>query len=77
MVSLLRCGNALGEVGVSRITKLSNKIIMTRKMHEDWRKNILLPIYKNKGDIQSCNNYGGIKLMSQTMKLWGRVIEHA
>jgi len=35
-----------------------------------------VPIYKNKGDIQSCTNYRGIKLMSHTMKLWERVIEH-
>jgi hypothetical protein len=35
----------------------------------------LIPIYKNKGDIQHCANYRGIKLMSHTMKLWERVIE--
>jgi hypothetical protein len=29
-----------------------------------------VPIYTNKGDIQSCTNYRGIKLMSYTMKLW-------
>ena len=39
------------------------------------RRSILVPIYKNKGDIQSCTNYRGIKLMSHTMKLWERVIE--
>jgi len=44
-------------------------------MPEEW-KSILVPIYKNKGDIQSCTNYRGIKLMSHTMKLWERVIEH-
>jgi len=45
-------------------------------MPEEWRRSILVPIYKNKGDIQSCTNYRGIKLMSHTMKLWERVIEH-
>jgi uncharacterized Zn finger protein len=39
-------------------------------------KNILVPILKNKRDIQSCTNYRGIKLMSHTMRLWERVIEH-
>ena len=34
-----------------------------------------IPIYKEKGDIQDCGNYRGIKLMSQTMKLWERIIE--
>ncbi|KAK3539601.1 hypothetical protein QTP70_010244 [Hemibagrus guttatus] len=32
-------------------------------------------IFKNKGDVQSCSNYRGIKLMSHTMKLWERVVE--
>ena len=45
-------------------------------MPDEWRRSILVPIYKNKGDIQSCTNYRGIKLMSHTMKLWERVIEH-
>ena len=45
-------------------------------MSDEWRRSILVPIYKNKGDIQSCTNYWRIKLMSHTMKLWKRVIEH-
>ena len=44
-------------------------------MSDEWRKSILIPIYKNKRDAQSCTNYRGIKLMCHTMKLWERVIE--
>ncbi|VFQ79148.1 unnamed protein product [Cuscuta campestris] len=29
-----------------------------------------------KGDIQSCENYRGIKLLSHTMKVWERIIEY-
>ena len=36
----------------------------------------MIPLYKNKGDIQDCSNYRGIKLISYTMKLWEKVIEH-
>ena len=67
---------SLGEEGLHWLTKVFNRIIMTRKMPEDWRRSILVPIYKNKGDIQSCNNHRGIKLISHTMKLWKMVIEH-
>ncbi|KAL6538155.1 hypothetical protein OROGR_012143 [Orobanche gracilis] len=42
----------------------------------EWRKSTLIHLYKNKGDVQDCANYRGIKLMSHTMKLWERVIEH-
>jgi len=44
-------------------------------MLDEWRISTLIKIYKNKGDIQSCANYRGIKLISHTMKLWERVIE--
>jgi hypothetical protein len=44
-------------------------------MPNEWRKSTLVPLYKNKGDIQDCTNYRGIKLVSHTMKLWERVIE--
>ena len=35
----------------------------------------MIPLYKNKSDIQNCNNYRGIKLLSHTMKVWERVVE--
>ena len=66
----------LGEAGLHWLTKVFNKIIVTRKIPKEWRRSILVPIYKNKVDFQSCNNYREIKLMSHTMKLWKRVIEH-
>jgi uncharacterized Zn finger protein len=45
-------------------------------MPDEWRRSILVSIFKNKVDIQSCTNYRRIKLMSHTMKLWEGVIEH-
>ena len=56
--------------------KFFNLIFRSNKMPEEWRRSILVSIFKNKGDVQSCTNYCGIKLMSHTMKLWERVIEH-
>ncbi|GKF45884.1 retrovirus-related pol polyprotein LINE-1, partial [Tanacetum coccineum] len=44
-------------------------------MPDEWRLSEVIPIYKNNGDAQACNNYRGIKLLSHTMKLWERVIE--
>ncbi|KAK2891510.1 hypothetical protein Q8A73_017175 [Channa argus] len=65
----------LGEVAVEFLTSLFNTILESERMPEDWRKSVLVPIFKNKGDAQSCGNYRGIKLMSHTMKLWERVVE--
>ena len=44
-------------------------------MPEEWKRSVLIPIYKNKRDAQCCGNYRGIKLMSHTMKIWERIIE--
>ena len=66
----------LGARAIVWLTKLFNLIFQSNKMSEEWRRSILVSIFKNKGDVQSCTNYRGIKLMSHTMKLWERVIEH-
>jgi len=66
---------SLGNRGIMWLTNLFYEIMRTKKMSDEWRRSTLIPIYKNKGDIQNCANYRGIKLMSHIMKLWERVIE--
>ena len=65
-----------GDRAIVWLTKFFNLIFWSNKMPEEWRRSILVLIFKNKGDVQSCINYRGIKLMSHSMKLWERVIEH-
>jgi hypothetical protein len=67
---------SLRGVTIVLLTKLFNLIFRLNKMSDEWRRIILVPIFKNKGDVQSCTNYRGIKLMSHTMKLWEMIIEH-
>ena len=52
------------------LAKLYNRTMESERIPEEWRYIILIPIFKNKGDVQSCSNYKGIKLVSHTMKLW-------
>jgi hypothetical protein len=66
----------LGDIAIVWLSKLLNLIFRSNKMPDEWRRDILVPIFKNKGGVQSCTNYQGIKLMSHTMKLWERIIEH-
>ncbi|KAK3531808.1 hypothetical protein QTP70_029724, partial [Hemibagrus guttatus] len=65
----------LGEAAVEFLTSLFNRVLESERMPEEWRRSVLVPIFKNKGDVQSCSNYREIKLMSHTMKLWERVVE--
>ena len=44
-------------------------------MPEEWRRSVLIPTYKSKGDAQCYGYYRGIKLMKHTMKVWERIIE--
>ena len=57
------------------LTKLYNRTMESERMPEEWRDGILIPIFKNKGEVQSYSNYRGIKLISHSMKLWERVVE--
>ncbi|WMV09787.1 hypothetical protein MTR67_003172 [Solanum verrucosum] len=63
------------KAGIEWLTGLFNVIFKTTKMPDEWRWSTMVPLYKNKGDIQNCNNYRGIKLLSHTMKIWERVVE--
>ena len=65
----------MGEMGIKFLTRLFNRLLMGERMPEEWRRSVLFPIYKNKGDAQFCENYRGIKLMSHTMKVWERILE--
>ncbi|KAK3540907.1 hypothetical protein QTP86_004171 [Hemibagrus guttatus] len=65
----------LGEAAVEFLTSLFNRVLESERMPEEWRRSVLVLIFKNKGDVQSCSNYRGIKLMSHTMKVWERVVE--
>ena len=64
-----------GKDGDKVLTRLFNRLLMGERMPEEWKKSVLIPIYKNKGDAQCCGNYRGIKLMNHTMKVWERIIE--
>ena len=66
---------ALGNKDVEFLVNFFNRLLRGEKMLDEWRRSVLVPLYKGKGDIKKCGNYRGIKLMSHTMKLWERVIE--
>ena len=46
---------------------LFRKIYDQGKMPNAWRESVIIPIYKEKDDIQDCGNYRGVELMSHTL----------
>ncbi|XP_046963282.1 uncharacterized protein LOC124532423 [Vanessa cardui] len=61
--------------GCMWLTLFFNKMLHEETIPQEWCSSSLVPIFKNKGDVQDCNNYRGIKLISHTMKVWEKVIE--
>ena len=47
----------LGQLGVVTLCKLFNRIMTTECIPSAWRNSILVPIFKEKGDVQECKNY--------------------
>ena len=44
-------------------------------MLEEWRDSVIVPIFKEKGNIHHCGNYRGINMIFHTMKIRERIID--
>ena len=64
-----------GGFGTRCMTDLINHIVKECCIPDDWRKSILVPVYKGKGDPLVCGSYSAINLLEQPMKVLGRVLE--
>jgi len=62
---LVKIWKCLGEQGLEWLTDLFSVIFRATKMSREWRTSTIISLYKNQGDIKNCNNYRGIKLLSQ------------
>jgi len=47
----------------------AQRCVRSKKIPNKWRRSTLMPIFKNKGNIQNCANYSEIELIIHTMKL--------
>ncbi|KAG5591887.1 hypothetical protein H5410_042401 [Solanum commersonii] len=68
--TLVEIWKSTNKVGLKWLTKLFNVIFQKAKMPEEWMWSTMVPLYKNKGDIQNCKYHKDIKLLSYTMKDW-------
>ena len=46
----------MGKMGIKFLIRMFNRLLMGERMSEEWRS-VLIPIYKNKGYAQCCENY--------------------
>ena len=62
--------------GVRWVTDLCNAIVRYGKIPDDWKKSLMVNVYKGKWDALECGSYRGIKLTEHVMKVLERVVEN-
>jgi sorting nexin-29 len=60
----------------NKIHNLIKGIWREEKIPTDWKTNIIVPIYKNKGDKVQCKNYRGISLLCTGYKIFTTVLNN-
>ena len=66
----------LKEGGVTVLEWLARLLIicfMLSTVPVDWVIACTVPLYKGKGDVHECSNFGGISLLSVVGKVYGRI----
>lgn len=64
----------LNNEGLQLLLEIFNRAWIEKKIPEDWKIGVLLPIHK-KGDTKVCSNYRGITLLSTALKTYERILE--
>ena len=66
---------ASGQMGVNVLRKLGQYILDGVGMLTEWKSSVIIPLYKNKGDVRDCGSYRKIKILERRMKITERVFE--
>ena len=66
---------ASGDVGISVLMELCQRILDGKGMSADWATCVAIPICKGKGDIMDCGMCRGVKLPEHAMKIVENVLQ--
>ena len=55
--------------------KITTKIWSEKKIPNDLKRSIMVPIYKQRGDVIEWKNYRGVKLMEHVLKIVESVLQ--
>ncbi|EYC06533.1 hypothetical protein Y032_0075g944 [Ancylostoma ceylanicum] len=53
-----------------------NKVVKEKKTPVDWQRSTTIPIWKRKDNPADCANYRPIPVLSHSMKIFERIIDH-
>ena len=68
--------NTTPDICCKIIANLMNGIVHEGKVPADWSDNIIVTLFKRKGDALDRNNYRGLKLTDHVQKVIERVVEN-
>ena len=57
------------------MVELCQRLLGGKGMPDEWQTSVLVPIFKGKGDVGSCNTYTEVKLLEHAMKIAERMLE--
>ena len=66
---------ASGEIRVKMMMELCHHVFDGGAMPDEWKTSVIVPIFKRKGDVMSCESYTGVKLLEYAMKIVERMLE--
>ena len=64
-----------GGGGVDMLMDLLQKSFEQERILEEWRDIVIVPIFKERGNIQYCGNYRGINMIYHTMEILKQLID--
>ncbi len=86
-IGKMKCGNAAGIDGINPelvkhegdtvrewMTMICDLAWRQGKVPGEWKKAVIVPLHKSKGNKDECNNYRGISLLSVPGKICGRIL---
>ena len=62
-------------MGASMICDLAVALASDGKVPSDWEQSFIVCLYKGKGDALEIDNYPGLKLREQVMKILERIVD--
>ena len=66
---------AAGGAGVELLWRVCRAVWKDGIAPIEWRQSIIIPVWKRKGDSRECSQYRGISLLSQSSKVFARILE--
>ncbi len=86
-IARLKCGKAMGMDGITAemlkyggdavvewMLLISERAWKEGEVPDDWKKAIIVPLYKSKGSRSECSSYRGISILSVPEKEYGRIL---